>query len=160
MGASDRPWLTRDRRIRRDVAVAAAVLAVIALAASAAGLTGLAGRAGGMAGSGGLLVVLVLGFAAGLSTCMALVGGLVLAVSARFAEHRPDLTGAQKLRPHLAFNAGRVLGFAVLGAGAGGRGLGTHPERPTGGRADDRGVPGDGRRRSQAHRRTAAETRR
>jgi len=38
-----------------------------------------------MAGSGGLLVVLVLGFAAGLSTCMALVGGLVLAVSARFA---------------------------------------------------------------------------
>lgn len=119
VGASDRPWLTRDRRIWRDVAVAAAVLAVIALAASAAGLTDLAGRAGGMAGSGGLLVVLVLGFAAGLSTCMALVGGLLLAVSARFAEHRPDLTGAQKLRPHLAFNAGRVVGFAVLGAAAG-----------------------------------------
>ena len=85
VGASDRPWLTRDRRTWRDVAVAAAVLAVIALAASVAGLTDLAGRAGGMAGSGGLLVVLVLGFAAGLSTCMALVGGLVLAVSARFA---------------------------------------------------------------------------
>jgi len=61
-------------------------------------------------------MVVVLGVAAGLSTCMALVGGLVLAVSARHAERHPQATVGQRLRPHLAFNLGRVVGFGALGA--------------------------------------------
>ncbi len=122
VGRQERPWLSRDRRVWRDVATAVAVLAVIALIAQATGATDAVARLGGMTSSGGLVVALVLGVAAGLSTCMALVGGLVLGISARFARAHPDLSTAQKLRPHVAFNAGRVIGFAALGAAMGGLG--------------------------------------
>ena len=122
VGRQERPWLTSDRRVWRDVATAVAVLALFALVAQATGATEAIGRIGGMTSSGGLVVALVLGVAAGLSTCMAIVGGLVLGISARFARAHPDLTTAQKLRPHLAFNTGRVVGFAALGAVMGGLG--------------------------------------
>lgn len=58
---------------------------------------------------------LLLGLVAGVSTCMALVGGLILGVAARHAELHPEATTWQKFRPHLFFNAGRVFGYAILG---------------------------------------------
>lgn len=58
---------------------------------------------------------LLLGLVAGVSTCMALVGGLILGVAARHAEIHPEATSWEKFRPHLFFNAGRVLGYALLG---------------------------------------------
>lgn len=60
-------------------------------------------------------MALFLGLIAGISTCSATVGGLVLALSARHAELHPEATGMQRFRPHLFFNLGRLLGFAVLG---------------------------------------------
>ncbi len=63
----------------------------------------------------GVSVALLVGLAAGFSTCLALVGGLVLGVSARYAEKHPEATPAQKFRPHLFFNAGRVVSYAFLG---------------------------------------------
>ncbi|MDO8601634.1 MAG: sulfite exporter TauE/SafE family protein [bacterium] len=62
-----------------------------------------------------LAIVLLVGLTAGVSTCMALVGGLVLAISARHAELHPEATRAQKFRPHLFFNLGRIIGYAFLG---------------------------------------------
>lgn len=62
-----------------------------------------------------LFVVLMVGLVAGVSTCMALVGGLVLSISARHAEAHPEITAKQKFTPHLYFNLGRVLGFGFLG---------------------------------------------
>ncbi|EYR63504.1 hypothetical protein N866_20180 [Actinotalea ferrariae CF5-4] len=108
-------WFSRDRTVWRDLAVAVAVLLVLGLALEVSGLTGLADRAGGLASSGSLLLVVVLGLAAGFSTCMALVGGLVLAVSARHAEQHPGGSARERMRPHVAFNLGRLGGFAVLG---------------------------------------------
>lgn len=64
---------------------------------------------------GSLPIVLLVGLTAGVSTCMALVGGLVLAASARFVEKHPQATLLQKFKPHLFFNAGRILSFFVLG---------------------------------------------
>lgn len=58
---------------------------------------------------------LLLGLVAGVSTCMALVGGLILGVAARHAEVHPEATAWEKFRPHLFFNGGRVLGYALLG---------------------------------------------
>ncbi|HEY3546220.1 MAG TPA: sulfite exporter TauE/SafE family protein [Propionicimonas sp.] len=116
LGQDDSAWLTRDRAVWRDVAVAVGVLAVLALALRATGLTNLADRVGGLTGSGSLAVVVLLGVAAGLSTCMALVGGLVLGVSASHAEQHPEASPRERLRPHLLFNLGRVVGFAVLGS--------------------------------------------
>lgn len=66
-----------------------------------------------------LPVVFLVGITAGLSTCMAIVGGLVLGASARFAKSNPLATRAQKISPHLYFNLGRVLGFMVLGGAIG-----------------------------------------
>ncbi|MFA5155542.1 MAG: sulfite exporter TauE/SafE family protein [Patescibacteria group bacterium] len=60
-------------------------------------------------------VILLIGLTAGFSTCMALVGGLILGVSARYTESRPEATSGEKFYPHLLFNSGRVIGFAVLG---------------------------------------------
>lgn len=62
-----------------------------------------------------LPLVILVGLTAGFSTCMALVGGLVLGISARHAEKHPEATTIEKMRPHLFFNLGRVVSFAALG---------------------------------------------
>lgn len=62
-----------------------------------------------------LAVIFTIGVTAGISSCMALVGGLVLGASARYAEKHPNATAAQKFRPHLFFNLGRIASFFVLG---------------------------------------------
>lgn len=114
--AETRAWLSRDRRVWVDVALGVAVVTLLGLVLAAADADRWSSGAAAQLADGGLAVALLLGLVAGVSTCMALVGGLVLAVSARHAELHPDVGAAGRLRPHLAFNAGRVLGFAVGGA--------------------------------------------
>lgn len=63
----------------------------------------------------GFSVALLVGLTAGFSTCLALVGGLVLGISARHAEKHPEATPAQKFRPHIFFNLGRILSYSLLG---------------------------------------------
>ena len=68
------------------------------------------------------MVAGLLGLAAGVSTCRALTGGLVLALSAAFATSRPAAVGtsvALRPRPTVLFLAGRIAGFAVPGAALG-----------------------------------------
>lgn len=58
----------------------------------------------------------VLGILAGLSSCAALVGGIVLSVSKQWQELylRSDSMLA-KMEPHLLFNFGRILFYGILG---------------------------------------------
>jgi uncharacterized protein len=51
----------------------------------------------------------IIGIVASLSTCMAVVGGLVLSMSATFAKE------GDKLRPQVLFHFGRLTSFFVLG---------------------------------------------
>ena len=51
----------------------------------------------------------VIGIIASLSTCMAVVGGLVLSMSATFAKE------GDRVRPQLMFHVGRIVSFFVLG---------------------------------------------
>lgn len=51
----------------------------------------------------------VIGIIASLSTCMAVVGGLVLSMSATFAKE------GDKIRPQLMFHGGRLVAFFILG---------------------------------------------
>jgi len=60
-------------------------------------------------------LAILVGLIAGVSTCLALVGGLVLGVAANHAKKNPNLTGFKKFQPHLIFNLGRILGFFILG---------------------------------------------
>lgn len=69
----------------------------------------------GFGNSPGLIAVVLIGLTAGISTCMALVGGIVLGISARHANLHPEATPVQKFRPHLFFNAGRIVSFMFLG---------------------------------------------
>ncbi len=64
-------------------------------------------------GSVTLGTAFLIGAIASLSTCMAVVGGLVLSLSASLAKRRAPL-GA-----HLAFHTSRLISFLVLGAGLG-----------------------------------------
>ncbi len=62
-----------------------------------------------------LAVVILVGLVAGFSTCMALVGGLVLALSAGHNQKHPEATRVQRFTPHIYFNLGRIVGFTILG---------------------------------------------
>ena len=110
------PWLVSDPKIWMTAGAGVLLVAAVALVASATRIGDLASGAGDLS-QGGLLVALLLGLAAGVSTCMALVGGLVLGLSAAFQAGRPTGTGTlTQMRPALVFVAGRVVGYAVFGA--------------------------------------------
>jgi uncharacterized protein len=116
VGQDEQAWANPDLNVWRDAILAVSALLLGWLALRSSGLNGFTDQVGGLAASGGLLVIVLLGLAAGLSTCMAMVGGLVLAISARHAEQQRTATTFGRLRPHLVFNAGRVVGFGLLGA--------------------------------------------
>jgi sulfite exporter TauE/SafE/copper chaperone CopZ len=68
------------------------------------------------------LVVILIGLTAGISTCMALVGGLVLGVASKYASTHSEAKAFAKFKPHLFFNLGRILGFGFFGSLLGGLG--------------------------------------
>jgi sulfite exporter TauE/SafE/copper chaperone CopZ len=114
------PWLERDPSVWITAAAGVALIAGLALVAQATGIAELANRTGDLA-QGGLLVAMLLGLAAGVSTCMALVGGLVLALSASYQARRaraglPEQGRAAQMRPALVFMGGRIVGYAAFGA--------------------------------------------
>ena len=57
------------------------------------------------------------GILAGLSSCAALVGGIVLSMSKQWQElYATEKKAYKKFEPHLLFNAGRIISYALLGA--------------------------------------------
>jgi len=116
------PWLERDRYVWLEVGLSLVIVASVAYLAQVTGLTDIASGAGDLA-SGGLVVALVLGLAAGISTCMALVGGLVMALSTSF-QASGATSGLAGMRPTLVFLAGRIGGYGLLGGVLGAIGAG------------------------------------
>ena len=56
------------------------------------------------------------GVVAGFSSCAALVGGIVLSMSKQWYElYSKSNSFGEKVQPHLLFNAGRLISFAILG---------------------------------------------
>ncbi|MEK7158998.1 MAG: sulfite exporter TauE/SafE family protein [Patescibacteria group bacterium] len=104
-------WFSKDKNDYLNLLKGAGILLVLYLAAKGLGLFSL----GVDTQSTSLLVVLVVGLVAGISTCMALVGGLVLGLASRHAMLHPEISAKQKFVPHLYFNLGRILGFGILG---------------------------------------------
>lgn len=56
----------------------------------------------------------IFGIAAGISSCAALVGGLLLTVQNSWLKN-PDLENGKRYLPFVLFNASRILAFAILG---------------------------------------------
>ncbi len=122
------PWFNRDPMVWRSAVLAAQVVAVLVWVVGAGDI---AGRFGDLS-TGGLLLVLALGLAAGVSTCMAMVGGIILAISASAAGRSTAQGTAARssaLRVNLTFQAGRIAGFGLLGLALGA--LGKKATMPT-----------------------------
>jgi sulfite exporter TauE/SafE/copper chaperone CopZ len=63
--------------------------------------------------SGGVLTALLLGLIASLSSCLAIIGGLVVGFSSLYSTDDDSLLG--KSLPHIKFHIGRIVGFFILG---------------------------------------------
>lgn len=106
------PWFTKNKNDRHRFLIS---LIIVALLYTIFKSTGLATIDPSFDAEAGLFAVAMIGLVAGFSTCMALIGGLVLGFSARHAELHPEATTGQKFRPHLFFNMGRIGGYMLFG---------------------------------------------
>ncbi len=104
-------WFSRNPRDYFYLINAGAIVLILFIAAQLFGLGDLAANLNQKS----LGLAVVIGLVAGVSSCMALIGGLVLALSARHSELHPEASRMEKFRPHLFFNLGRIIGFAFLG---------------------------------------------
>lgn len=95
------------------IAIAVLVAVVLIVVLQKAGLT----RLVTVNAKSSLPVFLLLGLVAGFSSCAALVGGIVLSMSKQWGEiYSPDDHLKKRFEPHLLFNVGRLISFALLGA--------------------------------------------
>jgi sulfite exporter TauE/SafE/copper chaperone CopZ len=111
--AGSLPFFSGDKQEYIKLGWAAVVLLVLYLVLKSLGLTTI--NVTPDLGSPSFGLIVMIGLVAGFSTCMALVGGLVLGLSAKFAEDHPQATSTEKFQPHIFFTIGRVLGYAFLG---------------------------------------------
>ncbi len=63
--------------------------------------------------------VFLIGLVAAASTCMAVAGGLLLGVMARYSEQHAHFSRFRRFQPNLYFNLGRILSYAGFGAAIG-----------------------------------------
>jgi sulfite exporter TauE/SafE/copper chaperone CopZ len=111
--ATKLPWLTTDSRDYREIFLGFAALALIYVFGKGTGI--LDAFSGGFSAAPTYPIVFLIGLTAGVSTCMAVVGGLVAGFSAAYAESHQYATRWQRFRPNLSFNLGRLVSYALLG---------------------------------------------
>jgi len=112
VGLDKKTLFSRDKTVYTQFVFSLAWIVIILLLLKNIGFSGL--NIGGLSDNKGAMALAV-GVTAGFSTCMALVGGLILGLSARYAEKHQSATPIQRFKPHLFFNLGRILTFFVLG---------------------------------------------
>ena len=114
IGHSDElPLFSADKKEYANLGIAFLILLAIFLVLKGSGLMNINLNSSLSNPTWGLVVLI--GLVAGFSTCMALVGGLVLGISTKYAASHPSATATQKFRPHLFFIAGRIISYAFLG---------------------------------------------
>ena len=112
VGLDKKTFFSRDESTYYIFAISLICIAIVVLILQRLGFSGI--NINGL-GNSSVIMPLAVGLTAGFSTCMALVGGLVLGLSSRFAEMHQSATTTQRFRPHLFFNLGRIVTFFILG---------------------------------------------
>ena len=112
VGFEKKTFFSRDKSTYLQFVYGLMIIFVVLSVLKLLGFSGIS--LNGISGDKGM-TALIIGITAGFSTCMALVGGLVLGLSARYAEKHQSATPIQRFRPHLFFNLGRIISFFVLG---------------------------------------------
>lgn len=99
---------------RKWVEIGGALLIIFALykILQAFDLVSLAPSTSGVLSLGGIFVI---GLVAGTSSCLAVTGGLLLALAAKHNEIHQAETPWQKFKPLLHFNIGRLVSYFILG---------------------------------------------
>jgi sulfite exporter TauE/SafE/copper chaperone CopZ len=113
IGYDEKPWFSRNTKDYINILYGGAIIVWFAVLLKYLHVSDLSSLGSG--GKTGGVMALFVGLAAGFSTCMALVGGLVLGLSARHAEKHPTASPAERFRPHIFFNLSRIITFFVLG---------------------------------------------
>jgi len=114
IGYEKKPLISKNKTVRRDVIIGIIIITILAIfvwKTKFADVTLL--KTSGLNSS---IAALIIGLTAGFSTCMALVGGLVLGISAQHAKKYPNVSAIKRFKPHLIFNLGRIAGFMFFGA--------------------------------------------
>lgn len=109
-----KPFITHNERVWKDFAIGIIVVLGLYVLFQVLGIDKLTSSTTSNSSTG--TMALLVGLTAGFSTCMALIGGLVISVASKYAENHPTETALQKFRPHLFFNAGRIVSFIAFGA--------------------------------------------
>jgi sulfite exporter TauE/SafE/copper chaperone CopZ len=99
-----------------EIGAAVAVLAALVLALQSFHLLP---RGLSVSDEMGYGLVFVIGLVASVSSCLAVTGGLLVALAAKYNEANPYLTDRQRFIPHLYFNLGRIASYALLGGAIG-----------------------------------------
>lgn len=115
-----KPFFSKNIADYADIFYAGVALFFLYQLVSILGLSKLLGVSGGQPTS--LVTVVLIGLTAGFSTCMALVGGLVLGTATRFTQKHPNATNMERFVPHVWFTVGRIVSYTVLGGVIGGIG--------------------------------------
>jgi len=110
---SERPFTqTGQGQQLFEAAFTAAFAIIVFLALSKMGLSSFAS----IGSSSSLGAFFVFGLIAGVSTCAALVGGLVLSLSKQWLDlYGGNRSNFHNSKPHLLFNAGRLASYAIVG---------------------------------------------
>lgn len=109
---ASKSWFSHNGMDYAELAASASIVLLLYAVLSKTGLLDSAVASGGKLT---LPTILLIGLTAGISSCMALVGGLVLGLSAEHAVAHPEATPLQNFRPHVFFNTGRLLSYTLLG---------------------------------------------
>lgn len=113
LGKEEKPFFSRKSQDYKDLVLAIFIAIGVYLIIKSLGLFQISTASNNYSS---LPVVFLIGLTAGISTCMALVGGLILGASAKYAEDHPSASTLQKFQPHLIFNLGRILSYTFFGA--------------------------------------------
>ena len=105
---SEEPVVSKEKNAKEgnffNALIIAAIFILVFLGLNKLGIGGLLD----VSSKSSLATFFIFGLLAGISSCAALVGGMVLSMSKQWAKY--------KFTPHLLFNGGRLISYAILGA--------------------------------------------
>ncbi|OGZ17597.1 MAG: hypothetical protein A2V72_02350 [Candidatus Nealsonbacteria bacterium RBG_13_37_56] len=111
----DRPTETAEKKQGSDFFIIAGAALFIVVGFFILKNSGLAGLVS-VNSTSSLPMFFLLGLLAGVSSCAALVGGLILSMSKQWLQmYSGKNSTLEKLQPHLMFNVGRIVSYALLG---------------------------------------------
>lgn len=111
----DQPIKIAEEKEKNDVFVIALTASLLIVGFFVLKNSGLAGLIN-VSSTSSLPMFFLLGLMAGISSCAALVGGLILSMSKQWLEMYSERNSTlEKLQPHLMFNIGRIASYTVLG---------------------------------------------